>query len=407
KIKEEIELPVFNEEGIQIDTKLELQEVEKIIYDGPDFQVINMFDIVFDSSLTSWQDGLVIHKTFRTIEEIKNNPVYKNIDDLIVFNTLNKEYTSLQTIDIFDYTDDSSNKENMVKLYSAYGDFKIGDKIYYDYIAVIANDKHLIRFEPNPYKEKPFVFCIYESIPNELYGLGAIEPALGIQQMVNTFSNQKADVLSLIINGMWVYVDDGIIDPEEIIAQPGALIPTKNVNNIQSIHPDNSVIMTYSEIAQLKSEFQEVTGATKYFTGSPIIDFEKTATEVSALKSAGVVRFSEVIQNIEENALKRSINLIFNYNSNFNNGYSNIKTNDRGISNVVQFSSNMLIDDFKFRIIGANSSISRDIRINKLIEFIGIASSIPVLSQYVNIIELIKRLYTELGFKDNDVIFNG
>lgn len=406
KVKEEVEIPVYDEDGKITGIKLEVQEVEKIIYDGPEFQTINMFDIVFDASLTNWQDGLVIHQTYRSYDEIKNNPVYKNTDDLIKLNTLTKEYSSLQTINVFDHVDKSINKPDMVKLYSAYGDFKVGDKVYYDYIAVIANDKHLIRFEPNPYKEKPFIFCTYESIPNELYGLGAVEPALGIQNMVNTFSNQKTDVLSLIINGMWAYVDDGIIDPEEIVAKPGALIPVKNVNNIQPIHPDSSVIMSYSEISQLKAEYQEVTGATKYFTGGPIVDFEKTATEVSALKSAGVVRFSEVIQNIEENALKRSIKLIFYYNSSFNNDRLISGKKKNGKNYLLKYPVELLKDSFNFKITGANSSMSHDIRLNKLIEFIKIASSMPVISQQVNITELIKQLYRELGFKDENTIFN-
>ena len=50
--------------------------------------------------------------------------------------------------------------------------------------------------------------------------------------------------------------------------------------------------------------------------------------------------------------------------------------------------------------------MSHDIRLNKLIEFIKIASSMPVISQQLNITELIKQLYRELGFKDENTIFN-
>ncbi|MGD9581664.1 MAG: portal protein, partial [Vampirovibrionia bacterium] len=361
----------------------------------------NIFDIVFDPSFSNWQDGLVIHRSYRTIEQIKNNPVYINTDEIELSDNGSVERFSLNS----DMDDHNEKPDNMVKLYSAYGDFKIDDKVYYDYIAVVANDKYLIRFERNPYPEKPFIFCTYEQIPNKLYGIGAIEPGLGIQYLVNTFSNQKADVMSLIINGMWAYVDDGIIDPEEIVAKPGALIAVKDPNNIKPLHPDTTVSLSYNEIAQLKSEYQEVTGATKYFTGGPSIDFKKTATEVAALQSAGVVRFSEVIQNIEQNALKRAIKLVFAYNSAFNYSDGTTSVINNGFGPMYQYDKTIFMDAYNFRVIGANSSISRDIRVNKLIEFIKMVGSSPLVAQQVNLIELIRHLYRELGFKDENNVF--
>ncbi|MEW5818841.1 MAG: portal protein [Cyanobacteriota bacterium] len=401
--KETVEEPLYDGDGNITGYETRVQELDRLIYDGPEFETINMFDIVFDPAVTNWSEGLVIHRSYRTYDQVKNNPVYKNTVVLADSNV--SRDIGIDSMKAFEMPDSDTDNANLVKLYSAYGDFMVGDKVYYDYIAVVANDEHLIRFEPNPYQDKPFVFCTYESVPNELYGIGAIEPGLGIQYLVNTFSNQKADVLSLIINGMWAYVDDGIIDPEEIIAKPGALIPVKNTDNIRPLHPDNTVALSYNEISQLKAEYQEVTGATKYFTGGPSIDFRKTATEVAALQNAGIVRFSEVIQNVEQNALKRAIDIIFNYNSLFNDELNPVNYNLNPDDEFSSFAEDLFNDDYTFRIVGANSSISRDIRVNKLIEFIQMASSSPVLAQRVNIIELVKNLYRELGFKNEDQIF--
>ncbi len=204
---------------------------------------------------------------------------------------------------------------------------------------------------------------------------------------------------------MWIYVDDGIIDPEEIIAKPGALIPVKDPNNIQPLHPDSTVAISYNEIAQLKAEYQEVTGATKYFTGGPTGDLTKTATEVAALQSAGVIRFSEVIQNLEQNALKPAINLILDYNKKFNVLAKSIKMTENSTSHFLGMDHAGFMQDLKLKITGANSSISKDIKIRKLMEFIQMIASSPVLAQQINIMEMIKQLYRELGFKDESNVF--
>lgn len=402
KGKEKTSIPIFDENGLQVNTEEVEIEVDKVIYDAPEFETINMLDIVFDTSSTNWEEGMTIHRTYRPLEQILNNQVYKNTDGLKAISEIEDNQFKADCSKALEMNDPLKDQKGLVKLYSAYGDFKVGNDIYYDYIAVIANDENLIRFEPNPYPSKPFIFSTYESIPNELYGIGAIEPGLGIQYLVNTFSNQKSDVMSLIINGMWAYVDDGIIDPEEIVAKPGALIAMKDPNNIRPLHPDTSVMLSYNEISQLKAEFQEVTGATKYFTGGPNIDFKKTATEVSTLKEAGIVRFSEVIQNIEENALKRIIKLVFVYNTIFNSSLKQIVSALPGLENI---DKDMLINDLNFRVIGANSSISRDIRVNKLLEFIKMVGSSQALASQIDMIELIKALYRELGFKNEANIF--
>jgi hypothetical protein len=377
---------------------------EKLIYDGPEFEVINMFDIVFEPDVADWRDGVIIHRTYRTLEQVHNNPVYKNTAALVATDR-QLDPNILEASQAFGMPEAPCGHEGMVLLYSAYGDFKIGEKVYYDHIAVVANNEHLIRFEPNPYPDKPFVFCTYENVPGELYGIGVIEPGLGIQYLVNSFSNQKSDVMSLIINGMWAYVDDGILDPEEIVARPGALIPVKDPNNIRPLHPDKNVLLSYNEIAQLKAEYQEVTGATKYFTGAQSVDFRKTATEVAALQQAGLVRFSEVIQNIEENALKRAIKLIHKYNGNFLLKTTESQFPDKEENEFVQIPYAAMLQRYDFRIIGANSSISKDIRVNKLLEFIKIAASSPALAGQINLLELVKGLYREFGFKDEKNIF--
>jgi hypothetical protein len=68
--------------------------------------------------------------------------------------------------------------------------------------------------------------------------------------------------------------------------------------------------------------------------------------------------------------------------------------------------SEMLEHEFDFRILGANSSITKDLRVSKLLEFIKLTSTSALIAGKIDVIEMVKTLYRELGFKDENRIFN-
>jgi len=67
-----------------------------------------------------------------------------------------------------------------------------------DYNLVIEN-------HPNPYQhfELPIHILIDQNVPNQLYGMGEIEPIMPLQKGLNSVVNQRSDNVRLILNGMF------------------------------------------------------------------------------------------------------------------------------------------------------------------------------------------------------------
>ena len=66
--------------GITVD--VEKTTVEEVVYNGPDFEVLDIFDFLIDPDATDFNNATVIRKIERHLDDIKNNPCYFNVDDL-------------------------------------------------------------------------------------------------------------------------------------------------------------------------------------------------------------------------------------------------------------------------------------------------------------------------------------
>lgn len=248
-----------------------LVEEDVLTYNGPEFDVIDMFNFYVDPNATRFEDAMAIHRLERPLRHVQNLPeVYTNTSGLKGMATgsdnpvTHRSHTS-QTQQAADAI------EPMVELLEIWGDFVVGKQTFENYVCVIANGERMIRFEPNPYHHgmKPFVFTGLIPVPNEIYGIGAIEKCLGLQHAINTLTNQKLDVINISINNPFTYlINDDVFDPNTVVTRPGALIPVKNHDTLKPIQYLNNFTVAFDEIADLKGEVEHATGALKYLTGA-------------------------------------------------------------------------------------------------------------------------------------------
>jgi len=321
--------------GVTVGYQREL--VEEVIYNGPEFEVIDMFDFLVDPDATSFRQAKVIHKVERHLRDLKNNSAYSNLEHLQpIMSTYNQDADDSnkrckRRAFGLDESQPNGNEQtaDSVKLLEAWGDFIVDDHCYSNYVCVIANENTVIRFEPNPYDygEKPFIFTNFIPVPNEVYGIGAIEKSLGLQHVINTLTNQKLDVINLSINNPFTYlINDDVFDPDTLITRPGALIPVKSHDTLQPIQYLNNFTVAFTEIADLKSEIQEATGAFKYFTGSNTTD-ARTATEVNALVNGGTQKFSSFLSHLEKTSLEPYLRFVFECAKQFISEPENLRMN--------------------------------------------------------------------------------
>jgi len=81
---------------------------------------------------------------------------------------------------------------------------------------------------PSPYwrhRKKPFIAASYERLPNQFYGLSAVQIISDLQEEENTIHNQRSDNVNFIINKMWKARRGADIDPSDLVSRPHGIMP--------------------------------------------------------------------------------------------------------------------------------------------------------------------------------------
>ncbi len=376
-----------------------------------------MFDFLIDPNEPDFEQANVIRRLTRSINHLKRAGVYSNLDGLQTTGEKTEDLSRQSRRRAFGLNDsedsaDGSQPGEDILLYEAWGNFRIGETVFENYVCVIANEERVIRFEPNPYEAgvKPFVFTSFIPVPNEVYGIGAIEKSLGLQHAINTLTNQKLDVINISINNPFTYlINDDIFDPDTVVTRPGALIPVKSHDTLKPIQYLNNFTVAFNEIADLKSEVQEATGALKFFTGADSSnDNRRTATEVSALLNAGTQKFSYFIAHLQNTSLQPFLNIIFDHAKQFMNRPETLRILHRdGSLKFMDVLPELLRESrCTFRIESANNIMTRENELGSLVSFLKLASQQPEIHQRIDMVELYRKIYRRLGFKDEDQIFS-
>lgn len=391
-------------------------EREELYYNGPEFEVIDIFDLCIDPDQPDFEKAKVIRKVERSLRELQANPAYANLQDVrpgggsVSVDDSHKQ-SRRRSFGIEDHVaGQSSHRQDAVTLLEAWGDFQVGDTVYENYVCVVANESTVIRFEPNPYDcgMKPFIFTSFIPVPNEVYGIGAIEKSLGLQHAINTLTNQKLDVINISINNPFTYlINDDVFDPETMITRPGALIPVKSHETLKPIQYLNNFTVAFEEIADLKAEAQEATGAFKYFTGSDTDRFKRTATEVNALVSGGSQKFSSFLGHLEHTSLEPFLRIVFEHARQFVREPECLQvTGPDGSLAFRQLLPDLLkATECRFKINGSKGLVIRNDEITAISAFLELAQQDPELRRNINLVALYKKLYRRLGFKDEADIF--
>ncbi|MEM0951491.1 MAG: portal protein [Cyanobacteria bacterium P01_H01_bin.74] len=425
KQRRPVEVPI---KAFGVTINYETQWQDCIQYDGPKFDVLDIFDVVMDPETTDFTQAKLIRKVSRTLSELKENPAYTNLDKITfdcpeshipldnapIRNPVYRHHgLRAKPVDhkaTHPLQKKDTTREPQVTVLEAWGDFWVNDTLYANHLCVIAG-KTLIRFEPNPYHHqlKPFVFTNFIAIPNALYGIGAIEKSLGLQHAINTLTNQKLDVINLSINNPFTYLtNDDDFDPANMVTRPGALIPVKSHETLKPIRFLNNFTVAFQEIETLKAEIQEATGALTFFTGGES-DRKRTATEVSALVRGGTQKFSSILSHLEKTSLLPALQLIYRQAKQFVSHPQPIRcTCDNGNPKFETLTPAMIRQSgCQFKIDGSKGLLLKEQELTAISNFIALVEKSPDIKASINLHALYKKIYRRLGFADEAEIFSG
>lgn len=186
----------------------------KVLFDGPEMQVLNNRDIAHDLSATAiencnWfqvRQYVTVQELERVNDQLRSKPIYKNLDKLRF--SISKDTKSYGTSDGGD-----SRSINWLSRNRAIAGLEldpVGKDPSYKTIEIVTEyrrdrwvtfaPKHgvIIRDIPNPYQnnEIPITMLRYYTIDDDLYGLSEIEPIKGIQKAINAILCQYIDEIN-------------------------------------------------------------------------------------------------------------------------------------------------------------------------------------------------------------------
>lgn len=184
---------------------------KKVVFDGPDMQVLNNRDIAHDLTATAIENCNWFQvRQYVTLQELKrvndanrSAPVYKNLDKLefaldtkgdsmgggdtrgVNWISRNRQISGLEN--------DPVGKDEVFKTIEIITEYR-RDK----WFTFSPNHGIVLREIDNPYKNNqlPIIMLRYYSVDDDLYGLSEIEPVKGIQKAINALLCQYVDEIN-------------------------------------------------------------------------------------------------------------------------------------------------------------------------------------------------------------------
>ena len=157
--------------------------------------------------------------------------------------------------------------------------------------------------------KKPFAVSSYEPLPNEFYGMSAVELVADIQEEINTHRNQRIDNISLVMNKMWKVKRGADIDESELVSRPHGIIHVDDMGDIEEFRMTDVTGSSYAEEQMSKTDMENTLGVPAVVRGADSSRRE-TATEIVTKTSNAGIRFDVKIMLFESTFFKRIARLM-------------------------------------------------------------------------------------------------
>jgi hypothetical protein len=383
----------------------EVQEDEEVVYDGPVFETIDIFDVIISTKAKSLQDTWVIHRTEKTIGELKaleKMGIYSNVTDLenLILNTNDPDLQK------------SESRKYSTGLPVAWSDEpgdlrKVEILEYWDKkrekVTTIAGRSVIIRDTENPLGIDPFVSASLWQLPYEVYGIGVPEKCDDLQDQLNAEVNQRLDNRNLRQNLILKVRRGANVNVRNLISKPGAVWLTDDMTAIEPIQvPDIETSASFAEENILKQEIEEVTGITKYSKGAGVAGDRTTATEASIVARSGSKSFAYMVMLIEESALKPIIEKYYQLTEMFMDKEVILRVlGDKGYE-FIALKPEDVRGCYDFIPQGTSELVDKNLKVQYLIQLLGIAKDDPALNR----LAVYKNIWEALGQKNYSELFN-
>lgn len=246
--------------------------------------------------------------------------------------------------------------------------------------------------------ECPWILSTLFEIPESAYGLSLMDSSLGLVLEHNYITNRRLDNMALNVDSMWMYIDDGVIDPEKLKAKPGGIIEVGSIDSIKPLPPaNNNFSITYEESALIDARIEKNTGTGALISSGAYRSGDRvTAQEINAVKEAGGNRLTDIYEHIEATfvipLLYRCLELTKKH---VKKSTVKVETGEMGVYDYYKLLPKDYQHSYSVCLSASQGVINRDRNVGRLQEFLLAVAQIEQFQPFIDY----KNLYTDLLVK--------
>ena len=253
---------------------------------------------------------------------------------------------------------------------------------------------------PNPFahKKMPIIHTSYIKLPNEVYGLGAVEITSDLNEGLNRFTNMIVDNWNLGINRRYAYDTNMDIDHAALnnFNTPGGKVGVNgpvNTDVIRELPTHTPEAGDYNIIQLYKSMIEMASGVSDFYAkgvGGP--SNNKTATGITSVINESNFRFKMFIRNLELDVLQPMLAMICSMIQQYTDDQLELQVTDAPptIAKWPIVRPEELIGNFNFELVAANYASNKIIRQRNILAWVNWASATPYFNWAGAIPELAK-----------------
>lgn len=386
----------------------QVKESRETVWDDNEIVNIDYFDFWPDPKGSTIDDCRgVFQREFVTYEELLQKLNFlDSLDEGNIYLESEQELEDIQGASSLEYGRDQRMAEvgisdNKMDVFSYSQEEDVNKNAEFELLHYWEDNRHAITVNrqktvydgPSPYwrhRKKPFVCASYDRLPNEFYGLSAVQVINDLQEEENTIHNQRTDNVNFILNKMWKARRGADIDESDLVSRPHGVVWLDNLDDVDTFDmPD--VAASSFQTQNIISQVMENTLATPPVIRGAESSGDKTATETMKQSNNAGMRFDVKLNLFRDLNIKRLAYLMDMNNQQFIDSNRLVRLEMEDTIKWRNVNPGEFIGEFDYRPAGANTDPAankqaRREQLSQMMTFL-MQAGVP----FVNYHELIKE----------------
>ncbi|MFP4661948.1 MAG: hypothetical protein ACLFPF_07155 [Halanaerobiales bacterium] len=331
----------------------EIRESREAIWDDNEIVNIDYFDFWPDPKghdLDSCRG--VFQREFVTYESLKNRlQLLAQLGEGIIYLQDKEELKALQGQALERGREERLSAvgltgESGLDVFSSLGKDEINKNSEFELLHYWEDNRHCITVNrqkvvydgPSPYwrhRKKPFIAASYDRLPNEFYGLSAVQIISDLQHEENTIHNQRTDNVNFILNKMWKVRRGADIDESELVSRPHGVVHVDRLEDVDEFRMTDVAASSFNTQNIISTVMENALATPPVMQGAPSRG-DQTATETLKQTNNAGMRFDVKLTLFKDMGLHRLLMLMDMNNQQFIDGERLVRL---GINESVQWRS--------------------------------------------------------------------